>query len=54
MDEAGTPFCITVDFEGLADQTVTLRDRDSMEQIRVSIDKIDQAIRDKVKNWKSE
>ena len=54
MDEAGTPFCITVDFEGLEDQTVTLRDRDSMDQIRVSLDKIDQAIRDKVKSWKPE
>jgi glycyl-tRNA synthetase len=35
MDEVGTPFCITVDFEGLADGTVTVRDRDSTRQARV-------------------
>ena len=35
MDEAGTPFCITVDFDSLEDGTVTVRDRDSMEQIRI-------------------
>ena len=36
QDEAGTPFCITVDGQTLQDQTVTVRERDSMEQIRVS------------------
>ncbi len=51
MDEAGTPFCITVDFDSLEDQTVTLRERDSMKQIRVSADKVGEAIRDKVENW---
>ena len=35
MDEAGTPFCITVDFDSLEDNTVTVRHRDSMEQIRI-------------------
>lgn len=40
QDEAGTPFCITVDTQTLQDQTVTIRDRDSMEQIRVSIDSL--------------
>jgi len=35
MDEVGTPFCITVDFDGLRDGTVTIRDRDSTKQIRV-------------------
>jgi len=54
LDEAGTPFCFTVDFEGLDDQTVTLRDRDSMEQIRVSWDNLDRAIRDKMKEWQPE
>ena len=33
-DEAGTPFCVTVDFDTLEDGTVTIRDRDSMAQIR--------------------
>ena len=37
QDEIGTPFCVTVDFQSLDDQTVTLRDRDSMQQQRVAI-----------------
>ncbi len=37
QDEAGTPFCITVDTESLTDQTVTIRDRDSLKQWRVKI-----------------
>jgi glycyl-tRNA synthetase len=37
MDEVGTPFCITVDFDTLEDDTVTLRERDSTEQRRVSV-----------------
>src|SRR3954470_20600301 len=40
MDEIGTPFCLTVDGDPLKDQTVTVRERDSMSQERVSIDKI--------------
>ena len=39
-DEVGTPLCITVDFESLEDGTVTVRDRDTMEQKRVSVDEI--------------
>jgi glycyl-tRNA synthetase len=35
QDEAGTPYCITVDGQTLQDQTVTIRDRDSLEQWRV-------------------
>lgn len=35
QDEIGTPFCITVDFDTLEDDTVTVRDRDTMEQVRV-------------------
>ena len=38
QDEIGTPYCITVDFETLEDQAVTVRDRDTMEQERVGID----------------
>jgi glycyl-tRNA synthetase len=37
QDEIGTPLCVTVDFDTLADQSVTIRDRDSMEQVRVPI-----------------
>jgi glycyl-tRNA synthetase len=38
QDEAGTPYCITVDGQTLQDQTVTIRDRDSLEQRRVKLD----------------
>ncbi|NOK58718.1 MAG: glycine--tRNA ligase [Chloroflexi bacterium AL-W] len=41
QDEIGTPFCVTVDFQSLEDQTVTVRDRDSMEQERVAIDELE-------------
>lgn len=40
MDEAGTPFCVTVDFDTLDDKAVTVRDRDSMEQVRVPIEEL--------------
>ena len=40
QDEAGTPFCITVDSQTLTDQTVTIRDRDTMEQDRININSI--------------
>jgi glycyl-tRNA synthetase len=40
QDEAGTPYCVTVDFESLDDRAVTVRDRDSLVQTRVSIDKL--------------
>ena len=39
QDEVGTPFCITVDFDSLEDQTVTVRDRDTWEQERVNVDR---------------
>ena len=37
QDEIGTPFCITVDFDSLEDRAVTIRDRDTMEQVRLPI-----------------
>ena len=40
QDEIGTPYCVTVDFDSLDDQAVTVRDRDSMAQDRVSMDKV--------------
>ncbi len=40
QDEIGTPFCITIDFDTLEDNTVTIRDRDSMDQIRLPIDQV--------------
>lgn len=44
QDEIGTPYCITVDFDTLNDDTVTVRDRDSMQQIRLKIDELDNYI----------
>ena len=41
QDEIGTPFCITVDFDTLEDQAVTIRERDTMSQERVSLDKVE-------------
>ena len=38
QDEIGTPYCITYDFDSLEDKSVTIRDRDTMEQVRVKID----------------
>jgi glycyl-tRNA synthetase len=40
MDEIGTPFCLTIDGQTVQDQTVTVRERDSMKQERISMDKI--------------
>jgi glycyl-tRNA synthetase len=40
QDEIGTPYCITVDFDTLTDGAVTVRERDTMAQERVSIDKV--------------
>lgn len=40
QDEIGTPYCITFDFDSLNDQSVTIRDRDSMQQVRVKIDEL--------------
>jgi glycyl-tRNA synthetase len=40
QDEAGTPYCITVDNKTLEDKTVTVRERDSMEQVRISMDRL--------------
>ena len=41
QDEIGTPFCITVDFDTLEDQAVTIRERDSMAQERVALDQVE-------------
>jgi histidyl-tRNA synthetase len=48
QDEIGTPFCVTVDFQTLEDNTVTVRDRDTMEQIRVSIDDAIKYVEEKI------
>ncbi len=49
QDAIGTPFCITVDFDSENDQSVTLRDRDSMEQVRLPIAELVSYIKERVK-----
>jgi glycyl-tRNA synthetase len=41
QDEIGTPFCVTVDFDTLDDNAVTVRDRDSMRQERIGLDRVE-------------
>ena len=48
QDEAGTPFGLTVDHDTLEDNTITLRDRDTMEQERISVDKVVEVLKAKV------
>ena len=40
QDEIGTPFCITYDFDSIEDHAVTIRERDTMEQVRIPLDKV--------------
>ncbi len=48
QDEIGTPYCVTIDFDTLEDETVTIRDRDTMEQIRVKIEDLSNWIEEKI------
>ncbi|MCD6124048.1 glycine--tRNA ligase [bacterium] len=51
QDEAGTPFCVTVDGQTLEDRTVTIRERDTMVQVRVKIDDIAKMIKEYTESW---
>jgi glycyl-tRNA synthetase len=48
QDEIGTPFCITFDFDSLEDNCVTVRERDSMQQIRIPVSDLNGYIKDKI------
>ena len=48
QDEAGTPYCLTIDSQTLEDSTVTVRDRDTMQQERISLDASVRFLRDKL------
>ncbi len=48
QDEMGTPFCITIDYQTLEDNTVTIRERDSMKQDRISVDKVTNYLQEKL------
>ncbi len=47
-DEIGTPYCVTIDFDTLEDNSVTIRDRDTMKQVRVNIDELENWIIEKI------
>ncbi len=49
QDEIGTPFCVTIDFESLEDNQVTIRDRDSLGQIRVPIEELNMILEAKLR-----
>ena len=53
QDALGTPYCITIDHQTLEDQTVTIRDRDSMKQERIALDAVGGILNEKldIKNW---
>jgi len=51
QDEIGTPYCVTVDFQTLEDNTVTVRERDNMTQVRVAIDELPMYLFERVM-WK--
>jgi len=48
QDEAGTPFCVTVDGESVSERTVTVRDRDTMEQVRVDLDRLEEWLGERI------
>jgi len=48
QDEIGTPYCVTVDFDSLEDGQVTVRDRDTMQQDRISIDRLEDYLADRL------
>ena len=47
-DEIGTPYCVTIDFDTLEDNSVTIRDRDTMEQVRVKIEELENWLQNKI------
>ncbi len=51
QEEIGTPFCITVDFETVNDQAVTIRHRDTMAQERIALAKVEEYLNSKFKKW---
>lgn len=48
QDEIGTPYCVTIDFDTLEDNTVTVRDRDTMEQVRIPVSELSAYIEEKI------
>ena len=53
MDEIGTPYCITIDGESVEEGTVTVRDRDSMQQERLPMENVPGYLIDQINNWET-
>ncbi|MFL2767145.1 MAG: His/Gly/Thr/Pro-type tRNA ligase C-terminal domain-containing protein, partial [Dehalococcoidia bacterium] len=51
QDEIGTPLCITIDFDSLDDNSVTVRNRDSMQQERISVDSLYSYLLNSINNY---
>ena len=54
MDEIGTPYCLTIDGDTLEDGTVTIRDRDSLEQVRIPAERAAEVIQQRIDAWTPE
>jgi glycyl-tRNA synthetase len=52
QDEVGTPFCVTVDYETKENGTVTVRFRDSMEQVRIHRDELESTLKKAIRDYK--
>ncbi len=50
QDEIGTPYCVTIDYQTIEDETVTVRNRDSMKQERIGINKLNKYLKEKIDN----
>ena len=50
QDEIGTPICVTIDFDSVEDDAVTVRDRDTQKQVRVPIDELLDVLADRLSN----
>jgi glycyl-tRNA synthetase len=50
QDEIGTPYCVTIDYQTLEDRTVTIRDRDTMQQVRVPISGLVEEIEERLRS----
>ena len=51
QDEVGTPFCVTYDFDSEEDHKVTVRDRDTTEQERISLDALPAYLNERILGW---
>ena len=51
-DEIGTPYCLTIDYDSLEDQALTIRDRDSMKQERIKISAVEDVLENEL-GWKN-